>query len=83
MFDISKYLEKFKKLSEGRDFLQNSVAESIREICKIDIDPKKIVVKSGIARVNERPLFKTEIFLKKPKIMENLKLKTDKIYDII
>ncbi len=83
MFDISKYLEKFRVMSQSRDFLRNTVAESIKEICKFDIDPKKIEVKSGIARINERPIMKTEIFLKKPKIMEHIKIKTEKIYDII
>lgn len=84
MFDIGKYLEKFKKFSLSRDFLRNSVSESIKEICKIEIDPKKIEVKSGIARISERPVIKTEIFLKKQKILENLKKKKKiDIFDII
>ncbi len=83
MFDISKYLEKFRVMSQSRDFLRDTVAESIKEICKIEIDPKKIEVKSGIARINERPIIKTEVFLKKQKIMEYIKTKTEKIHDIL
>lgn len=84
MFDIAKYLEKFKKFSESRDFLRNSVAEAVKEICNIEIDPKKIVVKDGIARISERPIVKSEIFLKKAKILEILSKKTEnKIREIL
>lgn len=84
MFDIGKYLDKFKKISESRDFLRNSVAMSIKEICNIEIDPKKIDVRSGIARISERPIIKNEIFIKKAKLLENLSKKIEKkITDII
>ena len=39
-------------------------------------DPKKIEVKNFIARVNEKPIIKTQIFLKKTKILEILDKKT-------
>ena len=77
MFDIEKYLEKFKKFSQSRDFLRNSVAEAVKEVCNIEIDPKKIEVKDGVARISERPIIKSEIFLKKTKILEVLKEKNN------
>ncbi len=84
MFDIARYLEKFKKFSQSRDFLRNSVAESIEEICNIEIDPKKIVVKDGVAWISERPIVKSEIFLKKTKILELLNKKLEnKISEIL
>jgi len=84
MFDIAKYLEKFRKMSHSRGFLRNSVAESIKEVCMIDIDPTKIEVKNYIARINEKPIIKTQIFLKKSKILDNLNKKTDgKIKEIL
>ena len=84
MFDIGKYLEKFKIMSQSRDFLRNSVSESIKETCNIEIDPKKIVVKDGIARISEKSIVKNEIFMKKAKILENLNKKTDgRIIDIL
>ena len=78
MFDITKYLEKFKKLSQSRNFLRNSVAEAVKEICNIEIDPKNIDIKSGIARIKEKPIIKNEIFIKKIKILESLSKKTEK-----
>jgi len=84
MFDIAQYLEKFKKFSQSRDFLRNTVAEAIQEVCKITIDTKKIEVKDGVARISERPIIKSEIFLKKIKILEILKKKTEnKVNDIL
>ena len=77
MFDIAKYLQKFTVMSHSRDFLRNSVAEAVKEICKIDINPKNVVVKDGIARINERPIVKSEIFLKKTKILETLNKKVE------
>lgn len=84
MFDISQYLEKFKKILTSQEFLINSVVESIKKNCLLDIDPKNIVIKNYSARIDERPLVKTSIFLKKKKILEDLAIKTDgKIKDII
>lgn len=84
MFNIGEYLEKFKTISHSRGLLKNSVAESIKEVCNIDIDPKRIIVKDYVARINEKPIIKTEIFLKKTKILEVLNKKTSgKIMDVL
>jgi hypothetical protein len=84
MFDIAKYLEKFKVLGNSRNFLRNTVAESIQEVCGITINPQNIVVKDGIARISEKPIIKSEIFLKKVKILEILNEKVGrKIQDIL
>ncbi len=84
MFDISKYLEKFKKISMSRDFLRDIVSGAVKEVCKIEIDPKNIEVKNFIARISEKTIIKSEIFLKKAKILEILKEKTEgKVLDIV
>ena len=71
-------------MSHSRDFLRNSIAESVKEICKIDINPKNVVVKDGIARINERPIIKSEIFIKKTKILDFLNKKADgKVREIL
>ena len=84
MFDIAKYLQKFTVLSHSRDFLRNSVAEAVKEVCKIEINPKNVVVKDFVAKINERPIVKTEIFLKKTKLLEILIKKTEgKVREIL
>jgi hypothetical protein len=60
------------------------VTEAVKEVCKVDINPKNVVVKNGIARINERPIVKTEIFLKKAKLLDLIKQKTNgKIGEIV
>jgi len=84
MFDIPKYLEKFKVMTQSHRFLNNSVSEAIKEVCFIEIKPEKIKVKNFIARINEKPIIKTEIFLKKRKILTILDKKTEgKVKDIL
>lgn len=84
MFDIAKYLEKFKILSFSRDSLRNIVAETIKEFCKTEIDLKNIDIKEGIARISERPIIKSEIFLKKEKILSSVREKSKgKVWDIL
>lgn len=76
MFDIAQYLEKFRIRFQSRDFLRNSVAEAVKEVCGIEIEPSKIEVKNYIARISEKPIIKTQIFLKKGKILDILNKKT-------
>ncbi len=84
MFDIAKYLEKFKLMSQSKFFLRDSVAEAIKEVCKIEVDKSKILINDYTARINEKPIIKTEIFIKKIKILEILDKKTNgKIKNII
>ncbi len=84
MFDIAKYLEKFKILSNSRFFLRNSVVEAVKEVCGIEIEPAKIEVKNYTARINEKPIVKTQIFIKKSKIIELLNKKTGgKVSEIV
>jgi hypothetical protein len=84
MFDIAKYLEKFKIMSHSRDFLKVSVAESIKEVCNIEVEISNIEVKNYIARINEKPIIKTEIFLKKTKILDILNKKINgKVKEIL
>jgi len=84
MFDISKYLEKFTIMSQSRHYLRDSVAEAIKNVCKIEIDPKTIEIKEGIVRINTKPIIKSEVFLKKNKIIGYLNSeKKIKIHDIL
>jgi acetylglutamate synthase len=84
MFDIGKYLEKFKVIGNSRNFIRDSVAANIKEITGIDIDPKKIDIKDGIVRVNEKTIIKSEIFLKKARILDAVNSKVEKkIVDIL
>ncbi len=77
MFDIAKYLEKFKIMGNSKLSLRISVAEAIKEICGIEIESKNIEIKDFVARISEKPIIKTQIFIKKFKILENIEKKTN------
>ena len=84
MFDIAKYLEKFKVMSNSKVFLKKTVAEAIKEVCGIEIEPQKIEIKNYLARINEKPIIKTQIFIKKTKLLEILNKKTEgRVTDIV
>lgn len=84
MFDISQYLEKFKKLKNSKFFIRDLVVESIKKITNIYIDVKNINIKDGLVRLSDKPIIKNEIFIKKTKILEEINSKTEqKIIDII
>lgn len=84
MFNIAKYLEKFKILKNSKFFLRDLVVEGVKKITNIEIDPKKVDVKDGLVRISEKPIIKSEIFIKKAKILEEINSKTDKkIVDIL
>ena len=84
MFDIAKYLGKFRKLSESRDYLRSAVAAAIKETCRVEINPKSIDITAGIVRIKEKPIIKSEIFINKTKILSALEKKIqEKITDIV
>ena len=49
MFNIGKYLEKFKVASNSKIFLRSIVEETIKEVCGIEVDPRKIEIKNHVA----------------------------------
>lgn len=84
MFDIAKYLEKFKVLKNSKGVLRVLIVESIKKFTNIEIDPKNIDIKPGVIRVSEKPIVKNQIFLKKTKILEEINSKTEnKISDVL
>ena len=83
MFDIAKYLEKFKVMGNSRHFSRNLVVETIQTVCGITLDPKNIEIKDGLVRIQSKPIIKNEIFLKKAKILTLLKEKNLVVQDIV
>jgi hypothetical protein len=60
------------------------VVEAIKTICNINIDVENIDIKDGLVRIHEKPIVKTEIFIKKQKILEEIQKTTkNKVFDLI
>jgi hypothetical protein len=82
MAHIDSFLEKFKRLLESGTNLKKEAVEVIKGVIGKEIDSEKVTIKDGIVQLKINPLFKSEIFLKKEKILKSLQDKGFKIFDI-
>lgn len=82
MFNISIYLDKFKNIESKDSGLKNIIADSIKNVLKIDINKKNIEVRNGTVYLKVNPVVKNEIFINKPNIIKELNLKNFKVKGI-
>jgi ppGpp synthetase/RelA/SpoT-type nucleotidyltranferase len=80
MFNISGFLEKFKKFDQNRTLQTENIIKSIEDVVGVRIDKKNIVIKNGILRIQGSPALRQEIFLKKEHLLSLIK--TEGIFDI-
>ncbi len=72
MFNISKYLEKFKKNVDKGSFLNESIVNIIKKHTEIDILKEDIDIKSNIIYIKISPLYKNKIFIYKENVLEEI-----------
>ena len=65
MFNISGFLEKFKKFDQNRTLQTENIIKSIEKVVGVKLDKKDFTVKAGILRIQGSPALHQEIFLKK------------------
>jgi hypothetical protein len=82
MFNVSNYLEKFKKFGLAEVIAKEVVVESIKEILGITIDKKKIKIQNRIAYIQASPIIKNQIVIKKTTLIETILKRTTKVGDI-
>ena len=75
MFNISIYLDKFKKIEVKSSNLKNHIIDSINNIIKINIDKKDVELKNGVVYLRVHPVVKNEIFINKNTILKELNTK--------
>ena len=78
MEKISSYLEKFKKLALPNETVRRSIAQIIQEELKEPLEIKDISVNKNIAYIRGGSVLKSEIFLKKRKILNKIEEVTGK-----
>lgn len=84
MFDIAKYLEKFKVISRSRIDLITTIKEEIKNICDINLEENKIKFKDGVVWISEKPIIKTAIFLKKQEVLDEINRKSKtKVHNLL
>jgi len=83
MFNISSYLEKFKKIYSTNLYFKETVIKAVKETTGIDVDKESINYKNGVLTLNVKPIQKSELFLKKKLILSRLNEKSSsKIVDL-
>ena len=80
MFNISGFLEKFKKFDQNKTLQTENIIKSIESAVGIKIDKKNIVIKDGILRIQGSPALRQEIFLKKEHLLPIIK--AEGVFDI-
>ncbi len=73
MFNISEYLQKFKKLGEDKQRIKQVIADSLKKETGVDIDPATIRVSSGEISVSAPPATHAVIFMRKSNVLATLK----------
>lgn len=84
MFNISGFLDKFIQLSATNSFLKKTVSDAIFSVTGFRLDEKDIEIFGKKAKIKQFPVLKTEIFLKKEKILQKLlELKNETTKEIV
>ena len=79
MFNISGYLEKFKKIGEDKQRTKQIIADSLKKETGIDIDQSTIRISSGEISVSSPPVTHAVIFMKKQQILKTIAERLPKI----
>lgn len=73
MIEIKDLLNRFQNILNKEGINRGVIIETIYRITKVKLDKEVVKIKDKIVYLNIKPLFKNEIFLKKEKILEELK----------
>ncbi len=72
MIEIKDLLVRFNNLLLGEESKAEAVRSAISETIKTTINPKDIKVRNNVIYLNIKPIYKSEIFLKKEEILSKL-----------
>ena len=70
--NIGSFLEKFKKFLTSEENIKEEIIKSVLKNTGIEIKGENIKIQDFSIYIKEKPIIKSEIFLKKEKILEDL-----------
>ncbi len=73
MDNLSFFLKKFQKIIGDKSEEKIAIKEAVKTFCNLDLDIKGIKIRDGNVLLSVSPVFRSEIFLKKQKILPYLK----------
>lgn len=72
MFNISSYLDKFKNIGLKEILLKENIVKTIKEKIGVEISVKDITLKNNVITIKMSPLLRSEVFMKKKKILDEI-----------
>lgn len=73
MIEIKDLLSRFSDILLGEEGKRETVRAVISEVIGVEIKSEGIKIKNGTVYLNIKPIYKSEILIKKEKILEKLK----------
>lgn len=80
MFNISGFLEKFKKFDQNKTLRTENIIKSIDGIVGVKVSKENFTVKNGVLRIHGSPALRQEVFLKKEHLLPLVA--TEGVFDI-
>lgn len=82
MFNIQDYLGKFLKLGVSHEQAQKVFFEVVSEFFPLPASALKITYKNGVFILSCSPVIKNTLFIKKSVLVEEIKKRGVKVFDI-
>ncbi len=80
---FNSLLSKIEERLNGNQKTLDEVSSTISSIVKVSIPSNKLIIKNGTLFCNSSPTIKTELLIKKEKILNELKMKGITIHTIV
>ena len=72
MEQIAFYLEKFKTIGADSIIVKRVFIESVQKVFGITLTTSDVVIKDGVVRLSAHPALKSELFLKKTLLLQEI-----------
>ncbi len=72
MVELKDFFLKFKNVLLGEEIKKETIRSIISEVAGVSIKKEEIEIKNGTIYLDIKPVYKSEIFLKKEKILSRL-----------
>lgn len=79
-FNIKDYIKKFETLLPDEVLVRNAIIQTIEDILKISLQRQKITYSRGVIKILVPSVIKSEITLKKAKILDIIRMKIPTVF---
>jgi len=80
MFNISGFLEKFKKFDQNKTLQTENILVTLEKVVGFKMEKKDIAIKNGVLYILGSPAMRQEVFLRKENLLPLIK--AEGVFDI-